>query len=149
MWTIEQRKKYMSNWRIKNANKVKNQSSSWRETNKDYDKKRKQKWYSENKMVLIKKHKEWRRNNKSKIITRHLQKTYGINLDQYNELLKKQNGCCAICQRPSKELKKRLGIDHDHTTGKIRGLLCYECNYGLGYFKDNSSFLLRAIDYLD
>ena len=60
-----------------------------------------------------------------------------------------QNGCCAICkgEEPS-DFKGRLSIDHDHSSGKIRGLLCMKCNSGLGMFNDDEDILLNAIKYL-
>jgi len=74
-------------------------------------------------------------------------KLYGITPAQYAELLAKQGGGCAICGDPPTSTRD-LSIDHDHTTGKVRGLLCNCCNPGLGYFKDNESRLHRAIAYL-
>ena len=75
-----------------------------------------------------------------------LKKEYGISIEEYDERLKKQNGCCAIClKQPS---KKRLAVDHSHSTGKIRGLLCSNCNTAIGKFKDDKSLLAKAIDYL-
>jgi hypothetical protein len=58
----------------------------------------------------------------------------------------KQRGLCAICHEES---DNRFSIDHDHNDGKVRGLLCSECNLGLGKFKDNVDNMLRAIDYLE
>ena len=78
----------------------------------------------------------------------YLKYEYNITLDEYNNLLKKQNDKCSICGKSSKENKKRLAIDHNHTTGKIRGLLCSSCNQGLGKFYDNVEFLENAIKYL-
>lgn len=59
----------------------------------------------------------------------------------------KQGGRCAICEN-NLEIDK-LNVDHCHTTNKIRGLLCDQCNYGLGNFKDNVSTLTKAIKYLN
>lgn len=59
-----------------------------------------------------------------------------------------QKGCCAICKRHQTEFKKRLNIDHCHTTGVVRGLLCQTCNTSLGGFKDNVKNLESAISYL-
>ena len=70
---------------------------------------------------------------------------YGITLKFYNKLLKKQKGKCLICEKTS---KRTLHIDHDHKTGKIRGLLCFRCNYGLGYFKDNLKIFKNIVKYL-
>lgn len=57
-----------------------------------------------------------------------------------------QGGCCAICGEP--EGKDRLVVDHDHTTGKVRGLLCRTHNVGLGHFGDSTALLQAAINYL-
>ena len=75
---------------------------------------------------------------------------YDITLEHYNEILALQNGVCAICQHPVKitSRSKRLFVDHDHKTGKLRALLCHHCNAGLGYFKENISLFLRAIQYI-
>ena len=79
-----------------------------------------------------------------------MKKTLGIGEKEYNTLLQKQNHCCAICSHPHIDEKgKRLHVDHDHITGKIRGLLCNHCNLGLGHFKDNPFFLATAMWYLD
>lgn len=59
-----------------------------------------------------------------------------------------QEGRCAICQRHESELRTIMHIDHDHVTGKARGLLCSECNLGLGKFRDSPAFLASAIAYL-
>jgi hypothetical protein len=71
---------------------------------------------------------------------------YGITLDQFNQLLAKQNNCCAIC---NKELIRNVHVDHDHNDKKIRGLLCARCNMMLGYAKDNPDILKSAINYLN
>lgn len=72
-----------------------------------------------------------------------LKKHYGISLDRYNEMLSQQNGCCAICR-----VSTSLHVDHNHRTSKVRGLLCGDCNRGLGLFKDNTESLSTAIQYL-
>lgn len=75
-----------------------------------------------------------------------LRRVYGITLAQYENMLTAQNGKCAICQKSS----ERLDVDHCHTTGKIRGLLCVDCNYRLlGLVQDDSERLRRAADYVD
>ena len=66
---------------------------------------------------------------------------------KYKELLSLQNNLCAICFDPPKE-SDRLNIDHNHITGKVRGLLCRVCNVSLGGFKDQIQILLNAIQYL-
>lgn len=73
---------------------------------------------------------------------------YGITTIEYELMLERQKGVCKICGEPPSGYKKRLGVDHCHKTHKIRGLLCHDCNLGLGYFKDNPELLERAIKYL-
>ena len=73
--------------------------------------------------------------------------TYGITATEYESLLKESGGECAICQRPFGGEAPR--IDHCHTTGKIRGLLCHNCNAALGLFKDSPEVLSRAVEYLN
>jgi hypothetical protein len=79
-------------------------------------------------------------------------KRLGITREQYNALLIKQDGCCAICKLPESRLKagrvKRLTIDHDHATGHVRGLLCHLCNCGIGCFRDSPELLQAVIAYL-
>lgn len=72
---------------------------------------------------------------------------WGLTIEQYEELLKRQNGVCAICNKACSSGRK-LAIDHDHKTGRIRGLLCSNCNLGLGKFFDNKELLRKAISYL-
>ena len=79
----------------------------------------------------------------------NLKKDFGITIEYYEELLKEQNGCCKICKTHYSEFSKRLAVDHDHNTGKIRGLLCLYCNTGLGKFKDSTKLLNEAIKYLE
>ncbi len=75
----------------------------------------------------------------------HLSSKYdGMTIEQYEELLKQQGNCCAICHKPA----KRLHVDHNHTTGKVRGLLCRPCNTGIGLLDESPSTLLSAVKYL-
>lgn len=75
-----------------------------------------------------------------------------MTLDQYDEMLSQQGGKCAICRTDNNQIIRGklapLHIDHDHLTGKIRGLLCGCCNTALGKFRDDEDILTRAIAYL-
>lgn len=73
----------------------------------------------------------------------YLRREYGISLGEYLEMLRGQNGACAVCGDGGK-----LHVDHDHETGRVRGLLCGSCNRALGLLKDNVDSLKSAIDYL-
>jgi hypothetical protein len=78
-----------------------------------------------------------------------LKSQYGLNLEDYNNLVKEQNHKCAICDVDEVDsFKGLLFVDHCHTTGKIRGLLCHHCNTALGKFKDSESILMKAIEYV-
>lgn len=80
---------------------------------------------------------------------RFIEKTYNFTFDQYEKMLDQQRGKCAICDsRLSSSRTGRLFVDHCHTTGKVRGLLCSACNHGLGLFKDSPKLLNKAINYL-
>lgn len=74
---------------------------------------------------------------------------YGITLDQFNKISAEQNDECLICKKHKLQNKNgKLFVDHDHKTGKIRGLLCDRCNKSLGLMEDNVEFLRKAIGYL-
>jgi len=87
---------------------------------------------------------DWRDNSGKRRNSRY-KHTYGIDIDTYNDMLATQGGKCKIC---SEKTDRRLAVDHCHTTGDVRGLLCQPCNLGLGQFKDNTDTLLKAIEYL-
>jgi hypothetical protein len=74
---------------------------------------------------------------------------YGLSLEQYQVLLFSQGGACAICKFIPGPGDNRLCVDHDHVTGKVRGLLCDRCNTGMGYFRDCPDFLNGGIKYLN
>lgn len=82
-----------------------------------------------------------------KKLDRELQRNFGISLSEYLRILDEQNGVCFICLGVDKD--KRLAVDHDHSNGKVRGLLCHKCNWGLGLFRDNINSLNRAVEYLN
>jgi hypothetical protein len=77
---------------------------------------------------------------------RDFRKKYGITLEDWDKMYTDQTGKCAICDVSFDGLK--VCVDHDHKTGAVRGLLCVECNHGLGKFKDDSSVLFAAATYL-
>ena len=76
-------------------------------------------------------------------------KKLGLSVEDYNTLLKKQNYGCAICQVHEMKLSKKLAVDHDHKTGRVRGLLCDSCNRGIGLLEDSSVVLRTAAEYLN
>lgn len=79
-------------------------------------------------------------------------KMLGMTPESYRSMFEQQHGLCEICRKPETQIHKgklsNLSIDHDHSTGKVRGLLCSRCNQGLGHFKDDTAALQSAIEYL-
>jgi hypothetical protein len=74
----------------------------------------------------------------------HLRQRYGIGADEFDELVRLQGGVCAICGRADPE-----HVDHSHETGEVRGVLCFNCNGGLGQFRDSIDALVAAAAYLE
>lgn len=78
-----------------------------------------------------------------------LLRKYGITCDQYEQMLRDQNGLCARCERPAAEMKIRLSVDHCHKTGVVRKLLCANCNTYLGRLEMYRDRLAQDLLYLD
>jgi len=148
---IECSKKYVSNWKQTDAGKQSTQQTSRRHGTV----------YREDtsNAVTIKKHRDNYNNsehgkatmkqyNDSKTFEQRknarLKNRYGIDLIAYENMYEEQTGCCQICNTPH----DTLHVDHDHSSGNVRALLCASCNKGLGMFKDNIEHLQKAIAYL-
>jgi len=166
----------VTKWRKANPEKTKVYYKRYREKNKDkvntrlriYRKKNKEKvrqwernknvkhkdrigqynkvYYQNNKQRLLGVYNKWKGENKERIVGYNLKKLYGLSIQEYNDMAESQSGKCAICGM--KEKGKRLAVDHCHTYGKVRGLLCSRCNMALGSLKDSPEILQKAILYL-
>ena len=141
-------KDYNRKYYIKNKTKILAEGKIWRGKNKKKLKSYFKKDYKINKKIRDDKCTKWRLRNPEKMRARKLWNRYKITIEDYNTLFNKQKGCCAICNRHQSTLNSPLHIDHDHTTNKIRGLLCFNCNNALGSFKESPHLLNKAIDYL-
>lgn len=91
---------------------------------------------------------KWRQNNPEKNRRYYLKSQYGLTLEQYDSLLNKQCGLCAICRGKEPGRGKFFHVDHDHVTGKVRGLLCQNCNLMIGHALDSAAVLQAAVKYL-
>jgi hypothetical protein len=80
--------------------------------------------------------------------SKNLKTRFGLSLEDYDQMLLDQSGCCKICGTNSPGNKGRFVVDHNHTTNEVRGLLCWSCNVGIGHLQDNPSILLSAFNYL-
>jgi hypothetical protein len=104
---------------------------AWREKHKDK--------YNENMRKL-------RASDKNMFKNIDLKRTYGITLEDYTKMLVEQGHTCKICKKPNPSTKRTFAVDHDHLTGKIRGLLCYGCNRAM-HVLDTQDLLNAAIAY--
>lgn len=121
--------------------KNKEKDIKYRQLHKDRIKLSRETWY-------------YKKGGNLKCRERILKNRFNITRNEYNRLLEQQNHKCAICKnseickdRRNNKLRE-LAVDHCHTTGKIRGLLCYNCNRGIGHLQDSLSILREALDYL-
>ncbi len=105
-------------------------------------------YYQKNKLHILNYVKNYFNTPKGKRIrkNRHLLQRYGITISQYEQMIKDQNNKCSICGK--EPTKRQLSVDHDHKTGKIRGLLCNNCNHAIGKFDDDVILMIKAINYI-
>lgn len=114
--------------------------------------------YELNKAAYKAKAKEWKKNNPEKVRLSNkktwLKATYGLSWEEFQSMYEMQRGACGICQIPLDFFGDRsnhmvaASVDHCHETKRVRGLLCKNCNLGIGHFKENLLFLEGAISYL-
>lgn len=119
-------------------------------------------WYKQNSESVLKKARRYYRKNKAQIRAKskikyrknplrgfesNLRRKYGLSLAEYNKMVASQCGVCAICGQTNK-FGKRLAVDHDHKTGKVRELLCGFCNTALGSLKESLTTLERMAEYI-
>lgn len=108
------------------------------------------KYYYENRAKIVK---NKRTMSDNYTMNARLKSSYNISIEEYNILLTNKNNVCAICKKKEKRKNRsgkiyKLHVDHCHKTGKIRGLLCHNCNTGIGRFKDDLILLNQALEYL-
>lgn len=130
----EKHKAYQKEWRGKNAEKIKQYMSIWRENNQEHI----QEYTS-----------RWKTDNPDYFVDKHLKYKYDISIIEYTKMLEKQQFRCAICNtHESEAIRNKLYVDHQHSTGNIRKLLCHNCNTLLGHSKEDIEILQKAISYL-
>jgi len=138
----EKHKAYMKSYNEAN----KEQKKAYYEVNKEKLKKQQKAYNEANKEKVKEQHKTYYKSGNGKNVK--LLRNYNLSLQEYNQLFDKQLGCCAICNTHQSEFKKALPVDHDHDTGKVRGLLCFQCNSGIGQLKDSEATVIDAKLYL-
>lgn len=131
----EQRKQKLRDYHELNREAMNEQSRIYYLNNKD----KAQAYYQENKEELAKK--DW---------ARGIYRRYGLTVEEYNNLSEQQNHVCVICQKSANAANSdKLHIDHCHVTGKVRGLLCTNCNNALGRAKEDPRILRAAAEYIE
>ncbi len=124
-------------WRAAHAAEVRAYRKAYRAAHRD-EMLRKDKLRSAKNYSLTK---DWR-------FVQRLRSLYGLSLAEYETMLLAQGGVCKICGTPKPGGPGHFPVDHDHVTGKVRGLLCHRCNAGLAFFRDDQSILGSAMLYL-
>lgn len=104
-------------------------------------------YYRRNRDKRLQQVKDWAASNPEKRLNAHLRRYFGITKADYDVMVEAQGGRCAICSEPPEN--RRLFVDHDHETMKVRSLLCLTCNGMLGYGKDDPDILRRGAEYLE
>lgn len=139
--------KYTAQYRLDNPGKVKAYQAKWHQENRELVIERVKQWAEANPEKTKATLRKYFRSQKG--YGKYLERTYGIGFEDYLEMLKKQNGKCGICGRPEGNAKRdRLGVDHCHKTGRVRGLLCNSCNRGIGLLGDSADVFRAAIEWL-
>lgn len=139
MYNEEIIKMYGKNYYLKNKEKILKQVKRYKLQNLDKVKLRMKIYREKNKELIKKQQQEYESIHHTRL------KRYNISKEEYINLLNKQNNKCVICKKIP---NKKLGIDHCHKTGKIRGLLCNNCNSALGFLNDDMELVKNAYDYL-
>ena len=135
-------------WRLKNPEKVRASNRRTRLKNKDAIQARQKEWVNKNPEKRRAAYLKYYEREKANIRDRQIRRLFGITLEEYNERLIAQNNTCALCGGGPDAKGKMFAIDHDHKTGKIRGLLCRGCNVGMGNLKDDPELLEKAARYI-
>lgn len=151
VWCKECNKASARGWYVANREKAIENQRAWSLECPEEKKAKRAKYYAENKEREKENMKRWyqinRRKKDADSNRRFLRLYYKMSVEDYENKYKEQNGACAIC-RGNNLSGRRLSVDHNHVTGYIRGLLCGNCNLGIGNFKDNVEIFKTAITYL-
>lgn len=141
--------KYSKRWKKENQKKAKEYEKQYYKDNLKKSKEYGKQWRNNNPEKVKESGRQWARDNPEKVKEIRLKCNYGLSLEEYFEIIEQQKGCCAICERHQSELKIRLCVDHNHLTGKVRGLLCDNCNRMLGAGMDDPNILIKGAEYLN
>jgi len=146
----ENKKEGLRKWRAKNAEYVRQKRREYDAKNLEKKKQYDKAYCLKNAEKMNRAAKEWQKNNPEAVFRIKLKHKYGITPDEVRAMLEKQNHVCAICGTTNFNNRGRcLEVDHCHTTGRVRGMLCSGCNAAIGLMKDNPISLRAAAMYLE
>ena len=121
---------------------------TWAQRNREHLREYQRRWKEKNRDKIRAYNRKHYKYDKAKARDIALRRKFGINTAQYEVMREAQKNRCAVCRTAIPGGKGDWHVDHDHATGAIRGLLCQNCNLGLGHFQDSPRFLAAAIKYL-
>jgi len=145
---IECSKQINKQWEINELKKIKQHKKQYHLDHVEKEKQYRKQLYLNNPEKYKQVTKQQYQNNPKKAKEYQLKLKYNLTSEQYDEMFKKQNGCCAICNKHQSKLKHNLSVDHSHDSGKVRGLLCHNCNLAIGLLNDDSKLTNKATQYL-
>lgn len=139
-------KEYYSNLSQEQKDALLAKKRAWRKANPEKTKAQDRRSKEKNRPAILQQKKEYKRNNMPRLKSYFRKLRYGITQQQFDALLLQQNNGCAICGRGFGD--KTPHVDHDHATGKVRGLLCKSCNTAIGLLGDSEEGVRLALSYL-
>ena len=143
----EYNRTYYKAHREKMIEKSRQYRSIHRDKRNEYNRKYRMRHYDK----VVAANKLWRKQNpdKAKAIRRKERlKRYGITQEEYNKILDRQDGKCAICRIQFGSTKRSFAVDHNHETNEVRGILCHRCNQAIGLLREDPAIIARAISYV-
>ena len=121
----------------------------FRKNNPDIAKKRDREAYQRQKKHRVEYARKYRKENPEKTMNTNLKMKYGITREEYFDILNKQGNKCAICGKPQEEHSRNFALDHNHTTNKVRGIVCDGCNYGIGFLEKYFEIYVKYLKEYD
>jgi hypothetical protein len=129
-------------------------SGAWHKAHPEVRNKNNRAYYERNKARQRARSLEWSRRNPDKVFDTHMRRTFGISASIYAEMLQAQDGRCAVCRRPETAIDRRTGkvrrlhVDHNHATRRVRSLLCTRCNLAVGFLGEAPDVAEAVAAYL-
>jgi len=128
----EERRAYSRQWQRDNSERLREYKKQWSKNNPKKVEKYRKEWYKDNSIY----YKKW-----------HIKNKYNLSYENWQMMWDNQDSKCAICKEPFTNPSSAF-VDHNHKTGNIRGLLCFKCNFAIGFLRDDPKLTAEVIEYL-